>query len=429
MLFFFHVVDYYNTMDDVDMDMPNIIDELIAKSKIIDAPDLLAHFEAMADYRNTNLGHMDPILRDKLEKAGKALAARLKDKTTRDVMYFDKHVNDVIRGMDARAMNIAMKDLTKAMTKLNSFPMKYPAYVAATASENLIPNALAHLDGLKEKLARAIRAPVVPDPHPTSVKRYIAGSLPELDPTKFTQGKELGKGGFGVTYVFTENVTGREFVVKKLLDNSRCDDIEKELTAYSKVPKHPNVINVIGFYVSPTAGQCRRMVMEFCSGGELANHQVRNLYSRYNNIRRDCTSMGAAVDTRPKKGPLDEATFRKYAKGLIAGMDHIHRYGIHCDIKPANAFICNGEAKWGDFGMFGNDGSLGGTRMFMGPTCNEPCDKFRDYYALGMTLWEVMPESMRGTPEWQDIEQLANVYATFPRVDRKAHFENIKRRV
>ena len=410
-------------MDDVDMGMHATVGDLIAKSKI-NAPGLLSHFESMATYYNTHRARMDPSLRNELNAAGKALAERLKQETIQDVMHFNTSVRDAIRGTNVFTLHDVMKDLNKAIATLGSFPMKYPAYVAATAGENLIPQALERLNVLKRELERAIRGP-----HPSSVKRVVADSLPELDPTKFTQGRELGKGGFGVAYKFTENATGRVFVVKKLLDNSRCSDIEKELAAYSKIPKHPNVLNVIGFYVSPIPGQCRRMVMEFCGGGELANHQVRNVYSRYDNARRTCAPRGAVAEVIPKKGPLDESTFRKYAKGLIAGMDHIHRYGLHCDIKPANAFICDGEAKWGDFGMFGDYGSLGGTSVFMGPTCDEPCDKFRDYYALGMTLWEVMPESMRGTPEWQDIERLANVYATFPRGNRAADFDNIKHRM
>ena len=52
-----------------------------------------------------------------------------------------------------------------------------------------------------------------------------------------------------------------------------------------------------------------------------------------------------------KKTYLPESKIREYAKQIVSALSYLHDKKImHCDIKPQNILIANGEAKLADFG-------------------------------------------------------------------------------
>ena len=55
---------------------------------------------------------------------------------------------------------------------------------------------------------------------------------------------------------------------------------------------------------------------------------------------------------RLKNGKMDLAERKKTAIEMKRGLEYLKEVGIeHCDLKPENVLMKNGEAKWTDFGM------------------------------------------------------------------------------
>lgn len=93
---------------------------------------------------------------------------------------------------------------------------------------------------------------------------------------KYTFGKELGRGEFGVTYQCTEVATGENYACKtisksKLRTEVDIEDVKREVEIMRHFPKHPNIVAFKEAYEDKEAVY---LVMELCQGGELFDRIV-----------------------------------------------------------------------------------------------------------------------------------------------------------
>ncbi|XP_051117934.1 mitogen-activated protein kinase kinase kinase 20-like [Andrographis paniculata] len=147
----------------------------------------------------------------------------------------------------------------------------------------------------------------------------------------------------------------------------------------------PNVVGCFGESVSYENGEkLYNVLLEYAAGGDLAA-RVRN-----------------SGDRR-----LPEFDVRRYTKGVIRGLDYIHKAGIvHCDIKLQNILLQgqNGVVKIADFGLAKRLGArngdvLRGTPMYMSPemVAGGEVGAAADIWAVGCAVAEMIA----GAPAWR----------------------------
>lgn len=199
----------------------------------------------------------------------------------------------------------------------------------------------------------------------------------QLKNGKYTIEKELGKGGFGVTYLAV-NQQGKPVVIKMLKDELRLredfkqleEDFVNEAVKLSQF-KHPNIVPIIE--VINDRGWC--IVMEYIQGKTL--------------------------DALVKEGDgyLSEKEALQYIKQIGEALKAVHAKGLlHRDIKPQNILIRGNtnEAVLIDFGLalkfnrnpVANSGGLShGYASLEQYQRNVIWDYYTDVYALAATLY------------------------------------------
>lgn len=203
----------------------------------------------------------------------------------------------------------------------------------------------------------------------------------QLQSGKYTIEKELGEGGFGITYLARDN-HGRYIVIKTLNDQvQRRSDFAKFqqdfLNEAIKLAKcsHPHIVKIDEvIYENPL--WC--IVMEYIAGEDLA--------SRINN-----------------QGVLSEAEALRYIQQIGEALIVVHNNGLlHRDLKPQNIMLRSGnsEAVLIDFGIareFTPNLTQTHTQIFSdGFAPIEQYDKrvkrgaYTDVYALAATLYSVL---------------------------------------
>ncbi|KAL8225855.1 hypothetical protein R6Q57_018412 [Mikania cordata] len=103
---------------------------------------------------------------------------------------------------------------------------------------------------------------------------------------KYTLGRELGRGEFGVTYLCTDRETKHAFACKsiskkKLRTAVDVEDVRRKVTIMSTLPEHPNIVKLRATYEDHEAVH---LVMELCEGGELLTGSL--LEGITDNVRR-----------------------------------------------------------------------------------------------------------------------------------------------
>ena len=188
--------------------------------------------------------------------------------------------------------------------------------------------------------------------------------------------RTLGAGGTGRVLLAHDGFYDRHVAVKLLTVGSGAQGrdayarFEREARVAAGLD-HPNVVRVYEF--NPDGPF---LVMEWMQGGTL--------------------------EDRLQKGALSLAVIHHVLRGILAGLETVHRRGvIHRDLKPANIFFgATGDVKIGDFGTAHLQdlgatltGAMLGTLAYMAPeqvTGSAPPEAGTDLYALGCILYRML---------------------------------------
>jgi eukaryotic-like serine/threonine-protein kinase len=196
---------------------------------------------------------------------------------------------------------------------------------------------------------------------------------------------EIARGGMAIVYRARDDVLARPVAVK-VLHSHLADDaafLERfrfEALAAARLA-HPNVVSIYDTGAEQTNADSvthHYIVMEYCGGGSLAEHLVR-------------------------EGPLQPERAAVVGSSVCEALAYAHRSGvIHRDIKPANVLVAEGGGlKVADFGIakaafadgdVTTTGSILGTVTYLSPEQlrGEEPDQRSDIYSLGVTLYELL---------------------------------------
>ncbi|MGW0040362.1 protein kinase domain-containing protein [Rhodococcus sp. NPDC003348] len=215
----------------------------------------------------------------------------------------------------------------------------------------------------------------MPDPDPPLTERVTpSGVAAELAAAGFTDGEEIGRGGFGVVYRCTQPSLDRTVAVKVLsgeLDDDSRERFLREQRAMGAVSGHPNICNIL--QVGTTRSGRPFIVMPYHRHGSLQEL-----------IRRD--------------GPLDWPEVLRIGAKMSGALETAHRAGtLHRDVKPANILLTEyGEPQLTDFGIARTrggfetaTGQITGSPAYTAPEVLEgrsPSVR-SDVYSLGATLF------------------------------------------
>ncbi|GMN51591.1 hypothetical protein TIFTF001_020737 [Ficus carica] len=149
----------------------------------------------------------------------------------------------------------------------------------------------------------------------------------------YTLGKELGRGQFGVTYLCTENSTGRQYACKsiskrKLVSKNDKEDMKREIQIMQHLSGQPNIVEFKGTYEDK---QSVNLVMELCAGGELFDRIIA-------------------------KGHYSERAAASICRAIVKVVHNCHFMGVmHRDLKPENFLLSSKDEsallKATDFGL------------------------------------------------------------------------------
>ncbi|CAM6093245.1 unnamed protein product [Calypogeia fissa] len=163
--------------------------------------------------------------------------------------------------------------------------------------------------------------------HPPNSKVLVLKSYPlgmsvqegENITDKYTLGRELGRGEFGITYLCTDKETGellacKSISKKKLRTAVDIEDVRREVAIMHRLPPHPNIVTLKGVFEDDNAVH---LVMELCEGGELFDRII---------ARGHYSERAAAVVTRT----------------IVEVVQLCHKHGVmHRDLKPENFLFAN----------------------------------------------------------------------------------------
>ena len=231
----------------------------------------------------------------------------------------------------------------------------------------------------------------------------------QLKNGKYTIEKELGKGGFGITYLATDR-QNKPVVIKMLKDELRGredfkqleEDFVNEAVKLSQF-KHPNIVPIIE--VISDRGWC--IVMEYIQG----------------------KTLDALV--KESDGYLSTKEALHYIKQIGEALKAVHSKGLlHRDIKPQNILIRENtqEAVLIDFGLalkfnrnpVANSGGLShGYASLEQYQRNVIWDYYTDVYALAATLYFALTKTKPiSAVERAGAKKLASPQDINPAIDR-----------
>ncbi|KAG7957617.1 hypothetical protein I3843_11G184600 [Carya illinoinensis] len=235
--------------------------------------------------------------------------------------------------------------------------------------------------------------PSVPVPSPKPVLRPDAILDKAYEDVKqyYTIGKELGRGQFGVTYLCTENSTGRQYACKsiskrKLVSKNDKEDIKREIQIMQHLSGQPNIVEFKGAYEDK---QSVHVVMELCAGGELFDRIIA-------------------------KGHYSERAAASICRAIVNVVNICHFMGVmHRDLKPENFLLSskdeNALLKATDFGLsvFIEEGKV--YRDIVGSAYYVAPEVLRRRYGKEIDIWSagvILYILLSGVPPfWAETEK------------------------
>nr|CAD70165.1 calcium-dependent protein kinase [Landoltia punctata] len=150
---------------------------------------------------------------------------------------------------------------------------------------------------------------------------------------KYTIGKVLGRGQFGVTYLCTCNSTGAKYACKsiskrKLVNRNDREDVKREIQIMQHLSGQENIVEFKGAYEDRHSVH---VVMELCAGGELFDRIIA-------------------------KGHYSERAAAAMCRSIVNVVNICHFMGVmHRDLKPENFLLSTKDPgaalKATDFGL------------------------------------------------------------------------------
>ncbi|XP_020576036.1 mitogen-activated protein kinase kinase kinase 3-like [Phalaenopsis equestris] len=161
----------------------------------------------------------------------------------------------------------------------------------------------------------------------------------------WVRGSTIGRGSSAVVYLaFHHSFPSNTFAVKSTSLSSSAL-LQREEVVLTDLQGCPQIIRCFGHDIT----------------ADISNKPIYNVFLEY--------ASGGCIS-----GALPEPTIRRYVRSILFGLRHIHNMGyVHCDIKPDNILIVDGEAKIADFGLAmrvgkeSSKGNIRGTPLYMAP--------------------------------------------------------------
>ena len=222
----------------------------------------------------------------------------------------------------------------------------------------------------------------------------------------------LGQGGSATVYAARERQSGHMVALKVQemeVGGGDYDDGEAEalyeVDIHDSVNEHARIVRMYDYFFSdvpfgpgenPSDGNAGTALNE--DDEESADEGKRYLVM----ILQLCTG-GSLFDSirGSPMGYLSEPQASAFLWDAMDALDYVHKRGIiHCDVKPLNFLVHDGNCMLADFGMgVHNDSRViaGGSPIYMAPehlkawrymTCN--FDHKTDIYSLGVILFEML---------------------------------------
>ncbi|GMI63751.1 calmodulin-domain protein kinase 9 [Hibiscus trionum] len=230
-----------------------------------------------------------------------------------------------------------------------------------------------------------------PSPAPKVDKNTILGKPFEEIRNHYTIGKELGKGQFGVTYLCTENSTGKRYACKtiskrKLITKHDKEDMRREVQIMQHLSGQPNIVEFKGAYEDK---QSVHLVMELCAGGELFDRIIA-------------------------RGHYSERAAASICRAVVNVVHACHFMGVmHRDLKPENFLLSskdeNALLKATDFGLsvFIEEGKV--YRDIVGSAYYVAPEVLRRKYGKEIDIWSagvILYILLSGVPPfWAETEK------------------------
>ncbi|XP_057864627.2 mitogen-activated protein kinase kinase kinase 5-like [Cryptomeria japonica] len=227
-----------------------------------------------------------------------------------------------------------------------------------------------HVPSILQSLYKQLPTALLP--HHRIQKRSAMGT--KSNAGSWLRGTTIGAGAFGTVSLAINNSNGELFAVKSMAAGS-VSCLQHEFNILKSL-NSPYIVRCLGMEYSNENGvEMCNLMMEYMPGGSLGD-----LLSKFG-------------------GQLDESVIRSYTRGILRGLDYLHRQGIvHCDIKGKNVLVGScGVVKLGDFGSArrteekGQMSVLRGTPLWMAPEVVNQVEQGppSDIWSLGCTVVEM----------------------------------------
>ena len=189
---------------------------------------------------------------------------------------------------------------------------------------------------------------------------------------EYMKDKELGKGGFGVCYIYISTKDFNQYAVKVL----KKDNVKKNDKYIQSITSEINTLKSLNY----------SKIVKLKSHSE----DSENVY-----IIQELCKNRSLDDLLKIRGHLSEFEVQSYMFQLIQGLKYLHdRKIIHRDLKPSNIFLDEKlELKIGDFGLIAKLDNIKdrkfstcGTKHYMAPEVINPGKKG---YSFEVDIWSI----------------------------------------